>query len=589
MRRKLFLRTAAFAGALSLTACGSSGSGGKFAGGSDGGGGGGGSTDDGSVPILGGGGGGADGGGGATGPVMPVASATDFPSPILDGNAPSNSATLFGPTSQGATSGGPCLVEPENDVVYPQNWLRPRFTWTAANGENLFELRLHVANQTNDMVVYTTNLTWTMPKATWDALRTDSPTEAMTLTVRGGVVSGSTLQSEALGTSTPMGISPVQATGAIVYWTTDDATTGTASLKGFSPGDETVEEVLSPAQYASAQSTQSTCIGCHSSTPDGEFVAFTTTTSAEQDWTDALGLVDPTMGTVGSAASYVSASGAQALGRFNVGSVAFSPAHWTTGDRKALVSFDNSGSTSNIVLSWVDVEAASAAAASGTLARTGDTQLAGAPAWSHDGSTIVYVSTNRVCTGRLGNCTPNYTAPSDPGSRAALYTIPYAAGAGGTATPLPGASDPTLQEYYPSFSPDDQWIVFNQIPNDDNLYDQPAAEIHVISAKGGTSQRLAANDPPACTGVTSPGITNSWGKWGPSAGTANGNTYYWVVFSSKRAGGTQAQLYITSLIQDSTGALATHGALYLWNQPATESNHTPAWDTFKVPPIAPPK
>ena len=584
MDRGLISRKTLLLGGLVLAACSAS-SGNSFNGGrgADGGllGG------DGSVPIL--GGGGSSGGGSPDVPVQPTGPVTDFPQPVIDGTAPANAATLFGPPSQGATSGGPCLVEPESDVVYPQNWLRPRFTWKAANGENLFELRLHVANQMSDLVVYTTNLTWTMPKATWDALRTHSPTEAMTLTVRGGALAGGALQGEALGSSTPMGVAPVQASGAIVYWTTDDATTGTATLKGFSPGDETVEPVLTPAQYAAGQSNSSHCVGCHTSAPGGEFVAFTSTTSAEQEWTDGLALIDPTAGTIGTAAPYVTSAGTQALGRWNVGAVAFSPSHWTTGDRHAIVSFDNDNSGSNVVLSWVDVEAASAASATGTLARTGDSQLAGAPAWSHDGNTIVYVSTNRVCTGRLGNCTPQYTAPTDTGSRAALYTIPYAAGAGGAATPLPGASDPSLQEYYPSFSPDDKWVVFNRIPNDDNMYDQPASEVFVVPASGGTVTRLAANDPPACAGVTSPGITNSWGKWGPTAGVANGNTYYWVVFSSKRAGSNSAQLYITSLVRAADGTLTTHGALYLWNQPATESNHTPAWDAFKVPPIPPPQ
>ena len=159
---------------------------------------------------------------------------------------------------------------------------------------------------------------------------------------------------------------------------------------------------------------------------------------------------------------------------------------------------------------------------------------------------------------------------------------------GRSATPVQGASDSSLQEYYPSFSPDDQWLVFNRIPNDDNLYAQPAAEVFVIPASGGTPTRLAANDPPACSGITSPGITNSWGKWGPTAYAVNGITYYWLVFSSTRAGGPP-QLYITSIVQGAGGALATHGAIYLWNQPSTESNHTPAWDAFKVPPIPPPK
>ena len=528
-----------------------------------------------------------DGGQGATAPVEPTGPVTDFPTPVFDGTAPMSSPTLFGPTTQGASTGGPCLVEPESDVVYPQNWLRPRFTWTAANGENLFELRLHVANQIDDLVVYSTNLTWTMPLTMWNALRAHSPTEAMTLTIRGGVLSGTTLTGEAVGTQTTMGIAPVQATGAIVYWTTDDTMTNSAALKGFSPADESVTSVLTPAQYSQQQQTTSACIGCHTSTPDGAYAAFTTTTSAQQQWTDALANIEEDAGAVGAAPPYASSAGTQALARPNVGAVAFSPAHWSSGDRHAVVSWDNGNSAdTDVGLTWIDLEATSATTASGTVARTGDSQLAGAPAWSHDGQTIAYVSTNRVCTGRLGNCTPQYQQPQDVGSRAALYTVPYAAGAGGNATPVPGASDSTLQNYYPSFSPDDKWLVFNQIPNDDNMYDQPAAEVFVVPAAGGTTTRLAANDPPACSGITSPGITNSWAKWGPTALQANGNTYYWIVFSSKRATGT-AQLYITSLIQASDGSVTSHGAIYLWNQPPAEANHTPAWDTFKVPPIAP--
>ncbi len=50
------------------------------------------------------------------------------------------------------------------------------------------------------------------------------------------------------------------------------------------------------------------------------------------------------------------------------------------------------------------------------------------------------------------------------GSTADLYTVLYANGAGGTATPVSGASDPTLQEYYPVFSPDDAWLAFDSIP-----------------------------------------------------------------------------------------------------------------------------
>jgi hypothetical protein len=503
--------------------------------------------------------------------------------PILDGNAPSDSASLFGPPSQGATSGGPCLLEPENEVVYPQNWLRPRFRWAASAGETLFELRVHAGDQPADLVVYTTNLSWTMPLAMWDALRSSSAGLGMSVSVRGGALSGEGLVGEAYGTQTTMGVAPASVTGAIVYWATDDTATGSTSLMGFTPGDESVAVVLNPAQYARAQDTTSQCIGCHSSTPDGSAAAFTTIASLPlQQFSDALGLIDTDAGTVGAAPQYLGAGAASALARYNQGAMAFSPAHWTTGDRRGVVSYDNGGSASDIVLSWIDLEATAPTTAAGTIARNGDTELAGAPAWTHDGNTIVYVSTNRVCTGRLGNCTVQYEAPMDLGSRADLYVVPYAGGAGGNATPLPGASDPSLEEYYPAISPDDRWILFNRIPDDDNMYSQPAAEVFVLPAPGGQPVRLEANDPPACSGRVSPGVTNSWGKWGPSASQVNGDTYYWIVFSSKRMDGATPQLYITSVVELASGALQTHGALYLWNQPPTQANHTPSWDDLLI-------
>jgi hypothetical protein len=524
--------------------------------------------------------------------MMPTGPVTDFPSPVYDGSAPPDSGSLFGPPTQGAATGGPCLVEPENDVLFPQNWLRPRFRWVAANGENLFELRLHVANQTQDLVVYTSQTSWTMPRPMWDALRTHSPAQPMTVSIRGGIQSGSSLTGEALGTQTPMGVAPVPATGAIVYWTTNDMATGTAVLKGFSPGDESVIPVLTPAQYAQGQQTTSTCIGCHTSTPDGEFAAFTSSAPANpgpaSPWPAGVALIDPKAGTVGSAPPFLSSGGVQGLAQYDLGGVAFSRAHWATGDRRAVVSYDPNGAGNPISLAWIDLEATTPAAATGTIARNGDTQLAGAPAWSHNGQTIAYVSTNRLCTGRLGNCTPQFDAPMDPGSRADIFTVPYAGGAGGSATGLGGASDPAWQEYYPAFSPDDHFIAYNRSPNDANLHDQPAAELFVIPASGGTGTRLAANDPPACSGQTSPGVDNSWPKWGPDAPQANGYTYYWLTFSSKRSAST-TQLYITSVVLKSDGSVENHGAIYLWNQPATENNHTPAWDTFKVPPVPPPQ
>ena len=96
-----------------------------------------------------------------------------------------------------------------------------------------------------------------------------------------------------------------------------------------------------------------------------------------------------------------------------------------------------------------------------------------------------------------------------------------------------------------------------------------------------TPLRLDANDPPQCAGVTSPGVTNSWPKWAPEVGTSGSRRFYWLTFSSTRTGG-RPQLFITPVVDDGE-AVRTYPALYLWNQPADENNHTPAWDVFDIP------
>jgi hypothetical protein len=417
-------------------------------------------------------------------------------------------------------------------------------------------------NQTNDLVVYTTDVYWTMPKAMWTMLAAHSADQPMTVTIRGGVLAGSMLTMEALGSSGALGIAPVSAPGAIVYWTT---TNGTA-LKGFSIGDESVAVVLTPPQVTEISTP---CIGCHIATPDGDYSVFTTSQTSVGTWGNAIASVEADA--AGAPPPFLGAAGSAALEQAPRGISSTSKAHWASGDHIVVTTFNDS------TLSWVDLEATTAGAATGVFARTGDPNGGAAPTWSHDGNTIVYVSTNAIVTGRLDD------GPAD------LYSIPYAAKAGGAATPVPGASDPNVEEYYPIFSPDDAWLAFDSIPTNTQMYNQPLAEVSVIPAAGGTPTRLIANDPPACTGKMSPGVTNSWPKWAPGASTASGGrTFYWIVFSSTRDEAGNPQLYVSPVVVDSAGMVTTYHALYLWNQPSDENNHTPAWDSFNIPPPPPP-
>jgi hypothetical protein len=139
-------------------------------------------------------------------------------------------------------------------------------------------------------------------------------------------------------------------------------------------------------------------------------------------------------------------------------------------------------------------------------------------------------------------------------------------------------------------SPEDTLLAFNRsapVAAGDS-YDEPSAEVYIVPASGGTPVRLEGNDPPACTGKTSPGLTNAWPRWAPSVEVAGGKRYYWVVFSSKRRDPGHPQLYVSGVVTTANGGVETieraYPALYVTSQIADEANHTPAWDVFKVKP-----
>ena len=229
---------------------------------------------------------------------------------------------------------------------------------------------------------------------------------------------------------------------------------------------------------------------------------------------------------------------------------------------------------------WTDLENASQAQGTAwdVIARTGDSNSAATASFSHDGKTILYTSATSVNSGMNT-------------SDGLIYTVPYNNRAGGTAAALSGASDPSYVQFYPVFSADDAWVAFDRVPtgvsnpNGDISYNDPNAEVFVVPSSGGTATRLAANDPPACMSVKSPGVTNSWPKWSPDVKTVGGLSYYFLVFSSTRDPGASGgpQLYVAPITIDSSNTITSYSALYFRNQPETERNHTPAWDVFQLP------
>ena len=550
------------------------------------------------------------------------------------GSVPSGAAQVFG--GSGSGSGGPCLFEPQDGTLLPNNWLRPRFSWTATG--DLYELRVSGGNQAEDLVVYTDKTSWTMPASMWRALAIDSQDVALAVKIRSSSHGGA----PSTGTSAAFSIAPVGASGNLVYWSPTGSTnagTGTVGntlLSGMSVGGESVTQVLIPTDVGKNGTWNTmdvaynkravTCIGCHTSTPDGNFIAF----NDAYPWGGVLASGQP--GQMGSSPSDVPSLGAAGYNAFIqpwLGITTFSINHWSANDYIAVAPLGTCGSGAPCSsgssvdgdqqpgLAWFDLSSSSSytgmADPATTLKGTGwnwiyppDTaksKYAAAPSWSHLPSDdfIVFTMTSNVKSGRLGTGTAH------------LYKVPYSMKAAQTPVAIPGdGSDPAYAQYYGTLSADDAYIVYDRIPagiaavNHANLdksatgcnpspcvwegmYMQPQTELFVIPTPGGTATRLAANDPPQCPGqMVSPGINNTWAKWSPDVAMApNGDLYYWVIFSSWRQGMVDsngspiAQLFMTVIVRTELG-LHTYPAVYLWNQRPDVSNFTPAWDVFKI-------
>jgi hypothetical protein len=591
-------------------------------------------------------------GGGQT--VMPMSCngpCTDFP-------AQPENAVGVDPNSFNSTGGAaPCITEPVDGSLFPNNWLRPR---VRVPGATALKVTVHVdpnpnAEANDPFVAYASGETWTMDASIWKGLAMHVEGQQITLTV----------QTPTSGTGTVhFKIAPVGAGGSMVFWSADPTQVGKMAVEsmpqanvvndsyllGFSVGDESVTKTLSidQVQQEVLQNDQhntrtSRCIGCHTGTPDGNYVSYVdawpwpsvfanVTSDATMHGTalpNYLGC-DVTPGT-----ACMTTMPPTPIQYAWGGPMTFSKTHWTDpsmmGERIAITSSQMLDFTQPWTqydyepgkLMWLDMNNPATmvtnglsvpvpGTAYGYLARTGDPNpAAGFPNWSHDGNNVVYVSAACPNPNANGNCgTQDGRLAKGP---ADLYYVPYAAKAGGAATKITWSAgksnDANMDEYYPSFSPNDALIAFNAIPTGGLMYSNPSSELYVVpfGTPNATATRLAANDPPSCSGLTSPGQNNTWARWSPDVNKGgDGNTYYWLIFSSNQYGlptetatTTNAQvpvsqLFMTAVSVSEVGFISTYPAVYLWNQNTQTANGqvvatkprlnlTPAWQDFHIP------
>ncbi len=447
----------------------------------------------------------------------------------VDPSLPPTTPDLFTGAEDPALA--PTVVYPAPDVIAPRNLGDFETHWTDSHGNDVFEVSLHT--EFTDVRVYVpgnNGMAAAGPTPSWSAFTAAEWADAV------GVENAVTYQVRGANTASPgpVGAAPPRTVnltnepmeGGLYYW----ASTSTAGAYGIFRHDMS-KPGLPAEEYMTTNQTSGRCVACHVLSRDGTKLAVT-----YDGGNGNATLVD-----VGTATAQGGSN------KWNFGT--FSP------DGSELITAEQGA---------IRVRQFANQAVITTMPSSGWSTH---PDLSADGKKLVYVVAGQPGSDwsfRSGNIvTRTYDALT--------HTF-------GAETPLvTGGGD----NYYPSWSPDGEWVLFNRSPSNANAYNATDATLWVVKADGSQPpiQLTVANDGSA--------LTNSWGRWAPFAQTyqASGEKLFWITVSSKRNFGTRLfgvgrpQLWMTPFFPARATAQQDPSAPAFWLpfQNIVSNNHIAQW------------
>ncbi|HEY3806871.1 MAG TPA: hypothetical protein VGL61_29915 [Kofleriaceae bacterium] len=471
----------------------------------------------------------------------------------VDGSLPPNTPDMFGSGATEDPSRVPTIVYPSPGVIMPRNIGDFEVHWTDASSNNVWEVSLQ--SPYVDLKVYVPggNGMGGGPDPSWTAflptewLAAVGNSQSLTYQVRGA---DSTMPGS-VGSAPPQSVdlSNEAMMGGIYYWTTG----GSASPEGIYRHD--MSSPQTPAlpfatidQFATPPSLMGPgrCIACHVLSRDGTKMAITWDGGGEpSDMVDVGSKTfqdgDPTM------------AGYTAPNSWDFGVFTPDATQFLSVEGGDLVVRDQATQT---VLGMMT--------SAGWVTH---------PDLSPDGTMLVYSRpTVTNCDWAFG------------GGQIYIRTYNQATMTFGPETLLVADAN---NNYYPSFSPDGQWVMFNKSTDNSTLgaYNNPSATIWVVpavlAATPPTAIELAALD------TATAGLTNSWARWAPFAQTlgSTNRPMFWVTISSKRdfgvrlVGAARPQLWMTPFLPDEAAMGSDPSAPGFWLpfQNLDSSNHIAQW------------
>ncbi len=456
----------------------------------------------------------------------------------VDPSLGSGTPDLFGSGAMEDPTRIPTVVYPPQGVIVPRNLGDFEVHWTDASSNNVWEVSLQ--GMYVDLKVYVPggNGTGGGPDPSWmsflpaEWLSAVGNSDAMTYQVRGA---DSTMPGS-VGSAPPesVDLSNEAMNGGIYYWSTG----GTGSDgEGIWRHDMSKPQTPATAFYTGAQltnPTQDACIACHVLSVDGTKMAVTF-----QGGNGSADEIDVATQALQNDTNY-----------WNFATY--------TPDGSQLLAVE----AGNLV-----VRDQATQTVIGSMTSAGWVTH---PSLSADGTMLVYTRPTVIsCDWAFG------------GGEIITRTYDQASASFGTENVLLQNS---MNNYYPSYSPDGQWILFNQSSDNSTTgaYNNPSATVWVIKADG--------SQPPVvltAMNTSTANLTNSWPRWAPFQQTVgqSATPMYWITMSSKRdfgvrlVGKAQPQLWMSPFFPGQAAMAMDPSAPAFWLpfQNIDSSNHIAQW------------
>jgi len=488
--------------------------------------------------------------------------ATPFSFPYVHPLVPDAPGQFGG--AAGDPTGAPQIVYPLDGAMHALNIGEITFQWSrGADTNRVFRIRLDDGSRQFDFYVPCTIETclFPMPARGWLSIAYAHPDATLHATVEGtDGAGGPVYKSPAIAVR----FSPEAVTGGLYYWTA--TSTGAATYRlpfGASQA--------SPFIVPTSPTNPLLCGGCHSVSRDGRMISFTATAD------------------LGSQVAFLAAAPttAPAAPSITPSTVAGMP----SGTASRFTALNTDGSRV-LVSTFGKIQVFDTA--TGATVDIGDTaalmpagKLVTHPEWSPSGRRVAFT----LYTGEVGSgSTARSISDSRPedGEIVTLELDPATGRATGLRHVVVTNTADGLFHFYPSWSPDEHWLVMAAAPVGTSAYTATTARLRLASADidnqtcpGATCYELAR----ASQGTS---VSSTWPKLSPFS--QSNDQVLFVTFSSKidygfalvntgPSGVHRAQLWMAAIDLRAVepGGDPSLPPFWLPFQDITETNHLPFW------------